>query len=108
MTGFYVYIHYGSTYYWIHSISFIHGSTVHIGFYCYCVIVVIIIWFVVGGLGFEFCVFVAVWKHALRSEWPFIIIIINADILAAWLIHMLWLAHAAGSGLVMLSWVQGI
>ena len=32
--------------------------------------------FVVGGLGFEFCVFVADWRHALRSEWPFIIIII--------------------------------
>ena len=31
--------------------------------------------FVVGGLGFEFCVFVAGWRHALRSEWPFIIII---------------------------------
>ena len=30
--------------------------------------------FVVGGLGFEFCVFVAGWRHALRSEWPFIII----------------------------------
>ena len=30
--------------------------------------------FVVGGLGFEFCVFVAGWRH-LRSEWPFIIII---------------------------------
>ena len=25
--------------------------------------------FVVGGLGFEFCVFVAGWRHALRSEW---------------------------------------
>ena len=24
--------------------------------------------FVVGGLGFEFCVFVAGWRHALRSE----------------------------------------
>ena len=34
--------------------------------------------FVVGGLGFEFCVFVAGWRHALRSEWPFIIIIIGA------------------------------
>ena len=34
--------------------------------------------FVVGGLGFEFCVFVAGWRHALRSEWPFIIIIINS------------------------------
>ena len=32
--------------------------------------------FVVGGPGFEFCVFVAGWRHALRSEWPFIIIII--------------------------------
>ena len=32
--------------------------------------------FFVGGLGFEFCVFVAGWRHALRSEWPFIIIII--------------------------------
>ena len=29
--------------------------------------------FVVGGLGFEFCVFVAGWRHALRSERPFII-----------------------------------
>ena len=29
-----------------------------------------------GGLGFEFCVLVAGWKHALRSEWPSIIIII--------------------------------
>ena len=26
--------------------------------------------FVVGGLGFESCVFVAGWRHALRSEWP--------------------------------------
>ena len=32
--------------------------------------------FVAGGLGFEFCVFVAGWRHALQSEWPFIIIII--------------------------------
>ena len=31
--------------------------------------------FVVGGLGFKFFVFVAGWRHALRSEWPFIIII---------------------------------
>ena len=31
--------------------------------------------FVVGGLGFELCVFVAGWRHALQSEWPFIIII---------------------------------
>ena len=32
--------------------------------------------FEVGGLGFEFCVFVAGWRHALRSERPFNIIII--------------------------------
>ena len=32
--------------------------------------------FVVGGLGFEFFVFIAGWRHALRSEWPFAIIII--------------------------------
>ena len=25
--------------------------------------------FDVGGLGFEFCVFVAGWRHTLRSEW---------------------------------------
>ena len=30
----------------------------------------------VGGLGVEFCVFVAGRRHALRSDWPFIIIII--------------------------------
>ena len=35
--------------------------------------------FVVGGLGFEFCVFVAGWRHALRSEWPFIIIISSSS-----------------------------
>ena len=35
--------------------------------------------FVVGGLGFEVCVFVAGWRHALRSEWPFIIIIIKTE-----------------------------
>ena len=29
--------------------------------------------FAFGGLGFEFCVFVAGWRHALRSEWPFMI-----------------------------------
>ena len=29
--------------------------------------------FDVGGLGFEFCMFVAGWRHALRSEWPFMI-----------------------------------
>ena len=30
----------------------------------------------IGGLGFEFRVFIAGWRHALRSEWPCIIIII--------------------------------
>ena len=30
--------------------------------------------FDVGGLGFEFCVFVAGWRHH-HSEWPFIIIV---------------------------------
>ena len=30
----------------------------------------------VGGLGFEFYVFVAGWRHAHRSEWPFIFIFI--------------------------------
>ena len=39
--------------------------------------------FFVGGLGFELCVFVAGWRHALRSEWPFIIIIII--IIGKWL-----------------------
>ena len=29
--------------------------------------------FDVGGLGFEFCVFIAGWRHALRRIWPFII-----------------------------------
>ena len=33
--------------------------------------------FVDGGLGFEFCVFVAGWRYALWSEWPFIIIIMS-------------------------------
>ena len=37
--------------------------------------------FVVGGLGFEFCMFVTSWRHALRSEWPFIIIIIRAALI---------------------------
>ena len=32
--------------------------------------------FDVGGLDFEFCMFVAGWRHALWSEWPFIIHII--------------------------------
>ena len=32
----------------------------------------------VGGLGFGFCVFVVGWRHALRSEWPFIIITPNS------------------------------
>ena len=39
--------------------------------------------FDVGGLGFEFCVFVAGWRHVLRSEWPFISIIIYILLLGA-------------------------
>ena len=45
---------------------------------CFVYFVSLLFAFVVGGLGFEFCVFVAGWRHALRSEWPFIIIIIIA------------------------------
>ena len=32
--------------------------------------------FVVGGLGFELCVFVAGWRHALRSEWPLLLLLL--------------------------------
>ena len=32
--------------------------------------------FFVGGHGFDFCVYVASWSHALQSEWPFITTII--------------------------------
>ena len=34
----------------------------------------------VGGLVFELCVFVAGWRYALRSEWPFSIIIITTTL----------------------------
>ena len=30
---------------------------------------------VVGGLGFEFCVFVVGWRHALQSEWPLLVLL---------------------------------
>ena len=40
--------------------------------------------FVVGDLGFEFRVFVAGWRHALRSEWPFIIFI-HYHVIISWL-----------------------
>ena len=46
------------------------------GFILFCSFPLLFV-FVVGGLGFELCVFVAGWRHALRSEWPFIIIIIT-------------------------------
>ena len=46
------------------------------------IIIIIIIAFVVGGKGFELCVFVADWRHVLWSEWPFIIIIIIHSIIA--------------------------
>ena len=45
-------------------------------FFACILITVLILVFVVGGLGFEFCVFVAGWRHALRSEWPCIIIML--------------------------------
>ena len=38
----------------------------------------LILQFALLHIGFEFCVFVAGWRHALRSEWPFIIIITAA------------------------------
>ena len=65
--------------------------------------------FVVGGLGFEFCVFVAGWRHALRSEWPFIIIIIISSStlylslpLKVWVCPCMWGPNRIwpGSGLV--------
>ena len=54
--------------------------------------------FDVGGLGFEFCVFVAGWRHALRSEWPFIIII-NIITCCSWSVwrHSAALAKVRGS-----------
>ena len=36
---------------------------------------------VVGGLGFEFCVFVAGWRHALRSEWPLLLLLLSSVLL---------------------------
>ena len=30
--------------------------------------------FAIGGHGFEFCMSVASWRHALRSEWPLFMI----------------------------------
>ena len=48
---------------------------------CFILFCSLLFAFVVGGLGFEFCVFVAGWRHALRSEWPFIIIINTAIII---------------------------
>ena len=45
--------------------------------WCSLVVVELMSGFVPLLLGFEFCVFVAGWRHALRSEWPFIIIIIT-------------------------------
>ena len=44
--------------------------------------------FDVGGLGFEFWVFVAGWRHALRSEWPFFIIIIITQQLCMGTVHV--------------------
>ena len=41
------------------------------------IIIIIRITQLVGGLGFEFCVFIAGWRHGLWSEWPFITIIMT-------------------------------
>ena len=48
--------------------------------------------FVVGGLGFEFCVFVAGWRHALRSEWPLLLL------LCVFTVFIICVADAAGYG----------
>ena len=53
----------------------IHGIWYMVRWYIIRVYTYIHICVCVGGLGFEFRVFVAGWRHALRSEWPFIIII---------------------------------
>ena len=45
--------------------------------------IIIIIIFTVYKV-YRFCVFVAGWRHALRSEWPFIIIIIKVYTDLAW------------------------
>ena len=41
--------------------------------------------FDVGGLGFEFSVFVAGWRHALRSEWLLLLLLLlrhcNSEVL---------------------------
>ena len=41
--------------------------------------------FAVGSLGFEFCVFVTGWRHALQSEWPFVMIIFKWIFVFEWL-----------------------
>ena len=48
----------------------------------------------VGGLGFEFCTFVAGWRHALRSEWPFVIIIFISEVRC----HFIYLIDTRGAG----------
>ena len=40
--------------------------------------------FAVGGLGFEFSLFVIGWRHAFRSEWP----VINAELSAIELVYV--------------------
>ena len=54
--------------------------------------------FDVGCLGFEFCVFVAGWRHALQSEWPFIIIIIIYCWTALWHLDTLCYEGCEGHG----------
>ena len=58
--------------------------------------------FVVGGLGFELCVFVAGWRHALRSEWPFIIIIIISRVVEVEGDHASVSSHRVSSFLLLI------
>ena len=54
--------------------------------------------FDVGGLGFEFCVFVAGWRHALRSEWPFltgIILLLQLSYIGIPIYNILWNCNRA-------------
>ena len=54
------------------------------GVFCFILSLPFLLAFAVGGLGFEFCVFVSVWRHALRSEWPFISMIITYRTFRVW------------------------
>ena len=47
--------------------------------------------FAVGGLGFEFCMFVVGWRHAFRSEWPLVLVIFLLIIITALLLVLLFI-----------------